>query len=268
MLYPLSMLDVSEVGVTSVLETPSTQGLVDLLDKEDKDYEKKLTIIQKLPSTFVQDIRNHIEEERNESDFNEDKILHGIVFETLVRQEFPSENPIAEDLLKIVQNPKKLGLDQYLGIQKNPDIAYVEVDAKTHRITIKGAADAKFGKLGKHAFNQIKNSGFKRTFGRVAERLPFLSSVSLRKLGLNDLAEVSRLGVDVSEDFTQVLIFPSDAEISNKYCLIDTKELEHFEVDLLSNLLSKKDIEVTTSCFSHGDVMNICNWLKSNAEKE
>ncbi|MFZ2663766.1 MAG: hypothetical protein WAX66_00140, partial [Patescibacteria group bacterium] len=170
--------------------------------------------------------------------------------------------------LKIVQNPKKLGLDQYLGIQKNPDIAYVEVDDKTHRIIVKGAADAKFGKLGKHSFNQIKESGFKRTFQRVTSRLPLLSPGSLSKLGLNNLGKVFKSGMDVSEDFTQVLIFPSDAEIGNKYCLIDSKELEHFEVDLLFNLLSKKDIEVTTSCFSHKDVERICVWLKSIMEKE
>jgi|GEM_PF-6812674 len=265
------MLDIEELEKISTLENPLesiNQKMINLLDKDDENYGKKSCIIQNLPDTFVQDVVSCLDKENFRSDFNKDRRLHGIVFETLVKQEFPSENPIAEDLLKVVQDPKGLGLDQYLGIQKNPDITYVEVDDKSHRVIIKGAADAKFGRLGKHAFNQIKDSGFKKTFKRIAQRIPLLSSASLSKLGLSNLAKVSRLGMDVSEGFTQVLIFPSDTEVSNKYCLIDSKELERYEVDLLFNLLNQKDVEVTTSCFSHKDIENICGLLKSSLRDE
>lgn len=275
----------------SVGEIPPSEGLrqglwealiyAQLEARYTPERRRQQKIIARLPEDLVGKLAAHLlsalEEQvwfaqrlRLPLSFDEGMVLRGKLFELLIEADPELARPTAltREILDLAHNPSSFGLDDKLGLYRNPDLAFV-IMREGDSLMVEGVGEAKLGLLNERAFKQLSASGFRRGMGALIACVNGLSDPS--KYGLVELGKHrQRLkdgGTLITLDpaFRQVLIVPANRDTSDAAALIkrsDFDEEEDFKefAELLSD---PTKVEVKTAAFSAGEVAAMAKYLQT-----
>lgn len=218
---------------------------------------------------FVEQMDAHLRQMQMESDIytqyhqlEEEEIrdrgfLLGAVFEKLVEEEMGSGDKLQNEILALMHDPNRYGLQAELGSVRNPDLAMVDVTS-AGRIIIKGAREIKLGQLDYRAFDQL-NGKFRQGFEKLVQVVNTQSNHE--DIGLFQIAQRGgKMGV--ARDFRQVLVVPADRDIGNPRSMIKTKDFKRPEdVERFVGMISSGEVTVLQSKYSSDEVVELSEYV-------
>lgn len=245
-------------------------------DERKAALNKQYEIILGLPQDTIESIYGQLmaaateQHERGEP-FDVDRNLRGILFETMVQQEFKSRpDEIADILLALAHMPERFDMENTLAIYRNSDLAYIDFDKETNTITINAAGECKLGKLNHRAFQQL-DGGFKEGLLGLMHAISKTNNGILKQHGLEAFAGVN---IKFSPEYKQILYIPSNRDLDNPDSLVDEESFEGREEDLkkIHTMLKNKTstsgkLDIQQSCFSGNDIFQYAQAIKAVIEK-
>lgn len=256
----------------------------------DKDNQKRA--LEQLNPDFLTELRGHLYNEIRNQDEREKQgktnnleeirenperfiygLLKGEIFEKLVmvdlaviNERFGGKNltpdeikyneNLSNEILSVMQNPSRYGLEDKIHLKRLPDATYLDINHEGF-IELTGVGEAKSGHIDSRFNKQvIEYEDSAKTIARELNKIHH--SKRFKSLGLFHLAdwiEKSDLGgkgnfLRVSEDFKKTLIIPRD------------KELE-FEEEFSEDSVDK----VIKSSFTNHEIAAITSWALSEIGK-
>ena len=139
----------------------------------------------------------------------------------LTTEEIEFNENLSKEILSVMQNPARFGLEEKIQLKRLPDATYLEINDQG-KVIITGVGEAKSGFIGDRFFSQADN--YRDSIEVIAKELSKLRHTKrLRNVGLEYLAsrmEYSNMEgesnfVQMSDDFRISLIIPQDGFIKN-----------------------------------------------------
>jgi hypothetical protein len=256
-----------------------------------KDYdpvetrERKQSIIDKLPEDLFYHLKGRIHsvyfererwiKEHPEKDVSsepdEARLLRGELFEILVECDSkitPVQNSLEKEILGLLEDPERYSLLEQMGRHKNPDVTQVSIDKETGNIVINGMGEAKFGKIDKRAFHQLKS--FRESLYNLVDTISDLQQPErMQDHNLKELAKAKKKHdesaskdpfMTVAENFKLALIIPAGAGASYD-TLVKQEEIEPLTEENFKEL--QKHVSLRRSVFTREEVFELANYILS-----
>ena len=243
---------------------------------EQEAYQKKIDLVKQLPSNIVEQLHAHLNAAEDDrtfyaelngyavEEFDDAKALRGELFERLAQIEFDRNDEVENTLLALLHDPWRFGFGLEMDMGKNPDIARLD-DTGDDYVYITAVGDVKLGRLNPHAYRQL-HGGFRYTVADMAE----VVNAHAGELEEKGLGCIAKKGGKVLYDpeFTQILIVPSNRDISHPQNLINREsfinpngKLSPEYNDFVEMLGPNGNVQVEQAAFSSKEVADMADIL-------
>ena len=182
-------------------------------EREKGGKSNKMNEFRENPEKFI---KGHLKGEIFEKLVVVDPAIRSERFKGVDPKKINEMEALSNEILSVMQNPARYGLEDKIKLRRLPDATYVEITGKDY-VEILGVGEAKSGIIGERFRRQAL--GYENSVKIIAEELSKLRHPKrLRNLGLNQLANrMEKTGmsgtanfVRVADNFKETLIIPQD----------------------------------------------------------
>ncbi len=182
-------------------------------ERENDGKPNKMDEFRENPEKFV---KGHLKGEIFEKLVVVDPAIRSERFKGVDPKKINEMEALSNEILSVMQNPARYGLEDKIRLRRLPDATYVEITGEGY-VKILGIGEAKSGVIGERFRRQAL--GYENSVKIIAEELSKLRHPKrLRNLGLNQLANrMEKTGmsgtanfVRVADNFKETLIIPQD----------------------------------------------------------
>lgn len=182
-------------------------------EREKGGKSNKMNEFRENPEKFI---KRHLKGEIFEKLVVVDPAIRSERFKGVDPKKINEMEALSNEILSVMQNPARYGLEDKIKLRRLPDATYVEIAGKDY-VKILGVGEAKSGVIGERFRRQAL--GYENSVKIIAEELSKLRHPKrLRNLGLNQLANrMEKTGmsgtanfVRVADNFKETLIIPQD----------------------------------------------------------
>ncbi len=182
-------------------------------EREKGGKSNKMNEFRENPEKFI---KRHLKGEIFEKLVVVDPAIRSERFKGVDPKKINEMEALSNEILSVMQNPARYGLEDKIKLRRLPDATYVEITGKDY-VEILGVGEAKSGIIGERFRRQAL--GYENSVKIIAEELSRLRHPKrLRNLGLNQLANrMEKTGmsgtanfVRVADNFKETLIIPQD----------------------------------------------------------
>jgi len=182
-------------------------------EREKGGKSNKMNEFRENPEKFI---KRHLKGEIFEKLVVVDPAIRSERFKGVDPKKINEMEALSNEILSVMQNPARYGLEDKIIVGRLPDATYVEIAGKDY-VKILGVGEAKSGVIGERFRRQAL--GYENSVKIIAEELSKLRHPKrLRNLGLNQLANrMEKTGmsgtanfVRVADNFKETLIIPQD----------------------------------------------------------
>ncbi len=182
-------------------------------EREKGGKSNKMNEFRENPEKFI---KRHLKGEIFEKLVVVDPAIRSERFKGVDPKKINEMEALSNEILSVMQNPARYGLEDKIKLRRLPDATYVEITGKDY-VEILGVGEAKSGIIGERFRRQAL--GYENSVKIIAEELSKLRHPKrLRNLGLNQLANrMEKTGmsgtanfVRVADNFKETLIIPQD----------------------------------------------------------
>ncbi len=237
---------------------------------------QKLAIFKRLPPNLITQVHADLLNSRRDNEVrippgetpafaNKTAVIRGKIFEMLVIAEFGKNLAVSEELVSLLKDPGRFGLEKELMQYRTPDLAFIEVDAATGDLIIRSAGEAKTGNLDYRALQQLGPRGFKHSIEMMEQVVNAIPDIG--RHGLLELARTAKK-IRVADDFTQILFVPSDRSLKKN----DLKKLLRRDLrpkhrrEFLELLADSSKLTLKRSSFSLSEIGGIAGLIMARID--